>query len=498
MPRRIPTEDLVNEIQQLVEELDDPPTQEEMRKYGKYSVKPYKNRWGTWNDAVVAAGYRPNKEHTISHDDLLSEINRLASTIGDTPTTDNMRNDGKYDPSVYQERFGSWNDAVRAAGLSPNSQTSKTDLLDEIHQLADGEEPPTSKKMREEGAYSPKTYHNRFGSWSDAVRAAGYTPVSAEKPEEDLLSEIRRLADGNEPPTSQEMKKNGKYAISTYYSHFGRWNDAVRAADYVPRSSDSSISKEELLAEISRLAEELKHTPSAEDMRRLGQYHPANYQEKFHSWWVAVVKAGLRPRRRQPLCPEAIHRFHEAALRQSPRAKLIGLLFQFTGITPELFEDFSADWIRDTSEDLILSVPERHTKPGAGFWEFRLQEKWTNPYTQQREETDLPEIMLWYVDSTHEERSKNTVVRDILKISQEADLFDHRVSINYEELGVVPRVRPVDLQITHGINLARNGAPEDLIQHRLGLDQIEQQTDVEQLLTWLAETEGKCYNEYNN
>jgi hypothetical protein len=498
MPRRIPTEDLLNEIQRLVDELDAPPTQREMREYGKFSTRPYKNRWGSWNDALIAAGYRPNKEHAISDEDLLAEIERLGTKMGESPTTDDMRNSGKYDPSVYQGRFGSWNDAVRAAGFSPNSQVSEDDLLDEIHRLAEGEEPPTSEKMQEKGAYTPKTYHNRFGSWSNAVKTAGYTPTNAEVPEEDLLSEIHRLSNGDRPPSSQEMMTEGKYAVSTYRGRFGTWNNAIRAADYQPRNPNSVIPKEKLLSEISRLAEELGRSPSAEDMRRLGKYSIPTYQQRFHSWWVAVVKAGFKPQRRQPLCPEATHRFHKAALQQSPRAKLIGLLFQFTGITPELFANFSDDWVRDTDEDLILSIPKQYTRSEAGFWEFRLQDEWTNPYTQERESTQLPEIVLWHLDASQEERSKNTVVRDILRISQEADLFDYRRSIDYNGLGTAPRVRPVDLRITHGINLARNGAPTDFIEDRLGLNQIEQQTDVEELLIWLAEREGVNHPEYQS
>lgn len=56
----------------------------------------------------------------IPRQDLLDELTRLADELDKTPTARDMENDGKFDTDTYQNRFGSWNDAILAAGLEPN------------------------------------------------------------------------------------------------------------------------------------------------------------------------------------------------------------------------------------------------------------------------------------------------------------------------------------------------------------------------------------------
>lgn len=57
-------------------------------------------------------------------------------------------------------------------------QYSEEELLDEIRRLADdvGRSPPRKRDMDEYGNHASRTYTYRFGSWSDAVREAGFEP----------------------------------------------------------------------------------------------------------------------------------------------------------------------------------------------------------------------------------------------------------------------------------------------------------------------------------
>lgn len=56
----------------------------------------------------------------------------------------------------------------------------KGELLDEIRQLSERlGRSPTGKEMREHGRYGVTTYRNHFGKWTDAVKEAGLEPIRA-------------------------------------------------------------------------------------------------------------------------------------------------------------------------------------------------------------------------------------------------------------------------------------------------------------------------------
>lgn len=73
-----------------------------------------------WMDkfGMERRGESPEK---IPRDDLIDAMECLAEELGSTPTAAENREHGEYDSAVYQRRFESWNDAVEAAGLEPNT-----------------------------------------------------------------------------------------------------------------------------------------------------------------------------------------------------------------------------------------------------------------------------------------------------------------------------------------------------------------------------------------
>lgn len=183
MPERIPDEALLKELHQLADELGTTPKVQDMRDRGSFTAKTYQNRFGSWTDALAAAGFEPNKRGPakIPPDALVEELQRLADELGTTPTKVDMRDQGEFSTKVYQDRFDSWNDALMAPGLPVNSQQpaelSDDELIAELQRLADElESTPKMTDMRDHGKHSPTTYHTRFGSWNAALEAAGLSP----------------------------------------------------------------------------------------------------------------------------------------------------------------------------------------------------------------------------------------------------------------------------------------------------------------------------------
>jgi len=84
----------------------------------------YYARWGSWQDVLKAAGLsshniRTKKRYTDGH--LLNLLRLESKRLGRTPTSPHFKNSPDL-PSVetYVSRWGSWNNAIRAAGLEIN------------------------------------------------------------------------------------------------------------------------------------------------------------------------------------------------------------------------------------------------------------------------------------------------------------------------------------------------------------------------------------------
>lgn len=115
-----PTEEMMlNELCRLSEKRSGTVSASEMDKFGKYNKVTYMRRFGSWNEALREAGLQINQEQhsNISKEALLDELRRLAEKFDGTISASKMDEFGEYSSHVYQLRFGSWNNAVKKVGL---------------------------------------------------------------------------------------------------------------------------------------------------------------------------------------------------------------------------------------------------------------------------------------------------------------------------------------------------------------------------------------------
>jgi len=235
---KIPDETLLADIQRLANDSGTPPTLQEYRENGKYGAQTLYDRFGSWNDAVEAAGFNSrDPESKVPTEALIAEIKRL-SVDGDPPSATDMRQNGEYSVSTYRDRFGTWNEALEEAGFDPIQQMTannydQSELLEALQDLAaERDKRPTKAMVTSDSEYSVYAYKTEFGSWRNALEAAGIEwSTNARIPDEELLSEIRRLANELEKrPTAREMDADGQYASATYQFRFGAWSTAVEKA----------------------------------------------------------------------------------------------------------------------------------------------------------------------------------------------------------------------------------------------------------------------------
>ncbi|WP_336000202.1 homing endonuclease associated repeat-containing protein [Halorientalis halophila] len=185
-----------------------------------------------------------NRAHNrISEKQLISELNKLSDELGHTPSQSDMNDDGAYSATTYGTRFGSWSAALKIADLEPQKagldvQISEKDVCGAIQALGDQlGRVPTAPEMEEHGRYSLKTAQSRFGSWNEALRASGFAPNMEKRISRDrLLDEIRRLAEElGHPPSTNDLKQDGRFSHRPYFRKFDDWESVITEAGYEHR-----------------------------------------------------------------------------------------------------------------------------------------------------------------------------------------------------------------------------------------------------------------------
>lgn len=303
----ISEEELLAAVRGLAEELGRPPTTDEFNDETPHSATTCKEKFGSWRETLVEAGLNPSDREQTEYTDaeLIEELQRLAESLGHTPSTSEMNDDGKFSAGVYQHRFGSWEEALDAADLDASEagrqQYSNDDLEAEMQGVADevGHAPRTAD-MEEHGDISPATFTNRFGSWEDAVKEAGFnadeSATGKQYTDEELVAELQRLADKlGHPPTTTEMNSDGEFSAGVYLNRFESWGDALEVAglDADTSKRGQRYTDDELLAELRRLASELGRQPTTTEMEERGKYAYATYTSRFGSWEKALDAAGV-------------------------------------------------------------------------------------------------------------------------------------------------------------------------------------------------------------
>ena len=229
--------ELLADLQAVADQTDSPPTQAAYRDHGTYNVTTFYDHFGSWREAVSAAGFEPNQPSgAIETETLIENLQQFAADCGETPSALQMDADGPHAAATYFDRFGSWNAALAAAELTPirQARVSDTDLLAALTELAETlERPPTTQEMADQGAYHPATYHSRFGSWNDALAEAdlGTRDAYSQISDEALINELHRLQElFDRRPTTTDMAAAGAYSSMTYRRRFGSWREALAVA----------------------------------------------------------------------------------------------------------------------------------------------------------------------------------------------------------------------------------------------------------------------------
>lgn len=248
-----------------------------------------------------------------SRERIIEDITKLQAE-GHSLSTRSMAElgySGMVTTSYKPEYFGSWRNAIVAAGFDPKEvcrrkrKWTAERVLQRIKELHEaGEDLSHSAAKRNHQYLVVVAINDRFfGSWREAVAAAGIDYEAVSKHEywskERISERIRELHAAGDSMSHEDAKHNHGALVSAASSprYFGSWGGAIRAAglDYDDIRKINRWNKEKIIAAILALHAEGKSVSNAA-MRRMGfrgMMEAANRPENFGTWAAALTAAGL-------------------------------------------------------------------------------------------------------------------------------------------------------------------------------------------------------------
>lgn len=250
-----------------------------------------------------------------SEQQLLEDLKTKAKALGRSPSSNEIDADNEMASSeTYRKKFGSFNKALEAAGLTTRkvgeliSKPTRTrqQLIDELRAFGEkiGHPPSAKETKKEPGMASSSTYISEFGNWNAALEAAGFSkrPVGSSikvpfKSSDQMLAELRALAKrlGHVPTYDEVDKEPGMAAAPTYESRFGGLSNAQILAGLT--ANRVSKPREEMAADLKKLAARLGRSPTQPEVdAEPNMASSGSYADEFGTFNKALEAAGLETR----------------------------------------------------------------------------------------------------------------------------------------------------------------------------------------------------------
>jgi len=198
-------------------------------------------RFGGWAAALDRAGLAhlaaPPRRWTwrerrhgwaLGDEALLDELRRIADLNGDgTIRERDLRRHGSHAPQLYARRFGSWHEAARKIGLTPvwtwrhhNDQECIANLR--LVWAALGRAPRAYEMSRPPSTVRAQVYQRRWGSWSKALHAF------AAEANADPADKLRHVLAARPVPPAPPVPREERHAVPVALRHAIQTRDRFR------------------------------------------------------------------------------------------------------------------------------------------------------------------------------------------------------------------------------------------------------------------------------
>lgn len=183
---------LLEELRRVAAIIDsDPLTQREFDRHAKVSSSCLRRRFGSWRDALIAAGLGDRYSgrtvskkmqvqiaKRLSDEQLLNELRQVATKIGtDSLTQEDFNNaSARVNAKGVVARFGSWKAALEKSGLRLSNRGRRHSEEDYFENLLavwthHGRQPRYREMNEPPSRITSGAYEKKWGTWKNALLA---------------------------------------------------------------------------------------------------------------------------------------------------------------------------------------------------------------------------------------------------------------------------------------------------------------------------------------
>jgi len=208
------------------------------------SKKAFYNRFDSWREVVDGLGVDVYGKHTdddliellqeAEEEDILHLNSESFDKHSDYPSTATVR-----------KRFGSWKNGCREAGVE-TGEVTRNGIIQSIEKFVEGGEISSSQDFFDHPeTASPNGLYGCFDAWREAVDEAG-VGAFVNYTDEDIIEKIKEFHEEFGYVSLAEFDSSDEYPSKTAaINHFGSWNEAVEAAGIEPNKPTIEMYKEE-------------------------------------------------------------------------------------------------------------------------------------------------------------------------------------------------------------------------------------------------------------
>lgn len=170
---------------------------------------------------------------------LIADLRDVAERLRKASVTqDEYNGQGRFSPATIKKRFGTWNRALGLAGLKVKKRINigKSELLEDLKKAAREHQTQvlTVAQYKVTGSFSHATIACAFGSWEDAISAAGLKVSDSWRPKienERLFSNLAEVFErlGRQPKQGDLRPPISEFSSSVYKRRFGSWRKALES-----------------------------------------------------------------------------------------------------------------------------------------------------------------------------------------------------------------------------------------------------------------------------
>jgi hypothetical protein len=188
--KRIDDLELVDDVQRVATELGHTPTRGEYDEFGYFSSDTIVAR-KPWVEFIQkVCGLEPSKVVPINREkatdeELLEQLKTLVRTLGRTPLKSDLGGENGFGWSAYERAFGTFGNALVAAGLIDSLNrycVPREELIAELKRVYVllGHTPSENEFLANSPIRSNGSIYSEFGSWTQGLLAAGIPVTKAQ------------------------------------------------------------------------------------------------------------------------------------------------------------------------------------------------------------------------------------------------------------------------------------------------------------------------------